>query len=295
MAWLKIDDGFHEHPKVLAAGLFGKALWYAAAGWCAKQLTDGFVPLVALDLIYTYAQLPAGEGPLAVQRLVQVGLWEESSGEPGYVFHNWLSYQPSKDEVEYRRSRDRRKAELHSKRCDWLRQAVRARDGDVCRYCTRTVLWARPGASTELGGTYDHVDPALANTVENVVVACRGCNGRKKNRTPQQAGMVLHPVGRSEHAPEPSPATAGDQNDGTLPADRQADADLPGGAGVRRAAPKPRRRRAQPVPVPPVPVVARGAQPRPKPPRPAAPHTSQAKPVKRGSVRTSNGPPSNAG
>jgi hypothetical protein len=44
------------------------------------------------------------------------------------------------------------------------------------------------------GGTYDHVDPAGDNSMENVVVACRGCNAVKGKRTPDQAGIELRPT-----------------------------------------------------------------------------------------------------
>ncbi|MEE9182338.1 MAG: HNH endonuclease [candidate division NC10 bacterium] len=59
------------------------------------------------------------------------------------------------------------------------------RDGYTCLYCGRN------------GGermTIDHVVPRFlgGKTIwENVVSACRTCNTRKGNRTPQQAGMRL--------------------------------------------------------------------------------------------------------
>ncbi len=59
------------------------------------------------------------------------------------------------------------------------------RDGYTCQYCGRN------------GGermTIDHVVPRYlgGKTIwENVVSACRSCNTRKGNRTPQQAGMML--------------------------------------------------------------------------------------------------------
>ncbi len=54
------------------------------------------------------------------------------------------------------------------------------------------VLWMPPG-SEEL--TIDHVIPRShggSSTWENCVLACIGCNSRKADRTPQQAGMRLH-------------------------------------------------------------------------------------------------------
>ena len=74
-----------------------------------------------------------------------------------------------------------------------LMAEVRDRDGDTCRYCTRPVSWRHRLAT--IGATYDHVDPNQGNSLENLVIACKSCNSRKGQRTPEQAGMVLVPPG----------------------------------------------------------------------------------------------------
>ncbi len=69
------------------------------------------------------------------------------------------------------------------------RRAVFARDGWTCQYCGRAAE------------NVDHVMPRSRggeHTWENVVAACRRCNGRKENRTPHEAGLVL---AREPHAP----------------------------------------------------------------------------------------------
>jgi hypothetical protein len=71
-----------------------------------------------------------------------------------------------------------------------LREQIKQRDGNRCRYCVRTVSWSdRRGP---LSGTYDHVNPCAGNSLDNVVTACRSCNSKKRRRTPEQAGMPLH-------------------------------------------------------------------------------------------------------
>jgi len=65
-----------------------------------------------------------------------------------------------------------------------LRQQIINRDKGLCRYCTKE---ANPI-------TIDHVIPySLGGKTEmqNLVVACRYCNSRKRDRTPDQAGMTL--------------------------------------------------------------------------------------------------------
>lgn len=73
------------------------------------------------------------------------------------------------------------------------RTAVFARDGHACRYC---------GSPEHL--VLDHVIPRCqkgTNDRENLVVACWGCNSKKRGRTPEQAGMVLRPTMVRETAP----------------------------------------------------------------------------------------------
>ncbi len=68
----------------------------------------------------------------------------------------------------------------------WSRAGVLARDGRRCAYCG--------GHAT----TVDHVLPRSRggrNTWLNTVAACDGCNQRKGDRTPAEAGM------RSRHEP----------------------------------------------------------------------------------------------
>lgn len=63
------------------------------------------------------------------------------------------------------------------------RRGVLRRDGYTCQYC---------GSSKPL--TIDHVIPRSRGGMhrwDNVVTACESCNGRKGNRTPQEAGMTL--------------------------------------------------------------------------------------------------------
>lgn len=62
------------------------------------------------------------------------------------------------------------------------RRAVHLRDGHRCQYC---------GGPAE---DVDHVVPRSRggpHTWENVVAACRRCNGRKQDRTPREAGLRL--------------------------------------------------------------------------------------------------------
>jgi 5-methylcytosine-specific restriction endonuclease McrA len=64
----------------------------------------------------------------------------------------------------------------------WSRAGVLRRDHYQCAYCGRTAT------------TVDHVTPSSrggANTWQNTVAACGGCNQRKGDRTPVEARMPL--------------------------------------------------------------------------------------------------------
>lgn len=68
------------------------------------------------------------------------------------------------------------------------RRAVFARDNHRCGYCGQTA------------DSIDHVMPRSRggkNVWENVIAACRGCNLRKRDRTPEEAGMHLSTVPRA--------------------------------------------------------------------------------------------------
>lgn len=75
-----------------------------------------------------------------------------------------------------------------------VKQVVRARDGDICRYCGRRL---RPETTH-----FDHVVPRSAGGTyvpDNIVQCCIACNVYKRNRQPHEAGMTILPVGIVKH------------------------------------------------------------------------------------------------
>jgi hypothetical protein len=77
-----------------------------------------------------------------------------------------------------------------------LTREVRARDGDLCRYCGRQVQWGKGRARDS--AVWDWVEPLGGTSPENVVTACKACGHAKAGRPPEEAGMVLLPVPRAE-------------------------------------------------------------------------------------------------
>lgn len=102
MGWVKIDDGFARHPKVVRAGPLGMAMQIAALCYCNQYLTDGFIPQSIVPGLINLEDLSLGVGrkitwELVVNGLITAGLWEEVEG--GYRIHDYLDYQPSKEQV----------------------------------------------------------------------------------------------------------------------------------------------------------------------------------------------------
>lgn len=84
MAWFKIDDGFHGHPKIVGVSTSAVGLWTLAGTWASQYLTDGVVPLAMVWRL--------GGSQDDADALVAAGLWIVSSD--GYTFHDWWDYQP---------------------------------------------------------------------------------------------------------------------------------------------------------------------------------------------------------
>jgi hypothetical protein len=104
VTWVKIDDSFPNHPKIV--GLTDKAFRIHISGlcYCGTYLTDGFVPM-------TIAARFANEDMQYIVELTQAGLWREAPQDNGFHIHDYLAHQTSKTQVEEKRQtvRERQK------------------------------------------------------------------------------------------------------------------------------------------------------------------------------------------
>lgn len=118
MTWVRIDQEFARHPKLVVAGPLAMAMQVAALCHCNEHLTDGFVGRSIVPTLLNLEGLGmrmwmgeiAGGGEdaswkLVVEDLVTAGVWEEVSG--GWRIHDYHDYQPSRqaalDAIEQRR------------------------------------------------------------------------------------------------------------------------------------------------------------------------------------------------
>lgn len=114
MTWVRLDDQFAQHPKLVTAGPLGIALFVAGLAYCNRNLTDGFIPWAAARLLlsWEFRERNGRLGTVSVTSglagedvtteyvatlLIASGLWTEIDG--GYVVHDYLDYQPSKEQV----------------------------------------------------------------------------------------------------------------------------------------------------------------------------------------------------
>ena len=95
MTWVKLDDGFADHPKIErlssdAFRAFVRSLCYAS-----RHLTDGRIPDAALRILARRA---------IIRELEVSGLWERNGD--GIVIHDYLEFQPSSAQIRQRRAAD---------------------------------------------------------------------------------------------------------------------------------------------------------------------------------------------
>lgn len=105
MSWVKVDDKAWSHPKLTALSGNAVRLWLFAMCWCNQHETDGTIPRAALRAL--------GGAKAAVEELLRSGLWEAT--ESGWAVHDFLKYQPSREQREKERESGRQRAE-HSYR-----------------------------------------------------------------------------------------------------------------------------------------------------------------------------------
>lgn len=84
MSWLRIDDKFAAHPKVLELTDREFRVHLQTLCYCAEYQTGGVVPASAFRSL--------GVTPKITRRLLEVGLWE--NGDSTVKIHDFHIYNP---------------------------------------------------------------------------------------------------------------------------------------------------------------------------------------------------------
>lgn len=160
MPWFRLDDSFHSHPKVIAAGNEAIGLYVRCGTWLAAHQAGEFIPR---DIAAQHGSSTAAD------QLVRAGLWQRA--RRGYRMPSYVSSVPgSPPRPLWSVERDdyRRKIPPH------VKGAVFERDNYQCTAC---------GATEDL--TLDHIHPwslGGPDTEDNLRVLCRSCNASKGAR-----------------------------------------------------------------------------------------------------------------
>ena len=85
MAWLRLDDGFAEHRKLLTMKRSERWTWMELLCYVARQNNGGHVP-AGIDGILRYVT------PAFLERCHQLGLLDQEPG--GWHVHDWDTYNP---------------------------------------------------------------------------------------------------------------------------------------------------------------------------------------------------------
>ena len=103
MSWFYVDDGFWSHPKTLGITMSAAGVWVLGGSWCARHLTDGYIPADALAMVCRrrLTREPA--------ELVERTLWTPVGD--GWQYVDWTQWQKSKAEVEKKREASRSRVE----------------------------------------------------------------------------------------------------------------------------------------------------------------------------------------
>ncbi|TEU01978.1 MAG: hypothetical protein E3J29_00170 [Dehalococcoidia bacterium] len=131
MPWVKLDENFPDHWKLAELGDYAPLcgwLYICGLAFSNRQLRDGRIPKTHVPKLANFqhigietAQIKGNSGPLVsfgddvetemlAKLLVAVGLWEDR-GDHFYI-HDYLEFQPSREEVEQRRELKRRVGKL---------------------------------------------------------------------------------------------------------------------------------------------------------------------------------------
>jgi hypothetical protein len=114
MAWIRLSDDYTDHPKFdrLSDGAF--RLWHQGIAFCRKYQTDGMIPLASLRGFKAYSPKRQRELTTPWQAGARA-LWEALDGF-GMRVHDYLQWNPSKDEENERRTGSRERMRVSRER-----------------------------------------------------------------------------------------------------------------------------------------------------------------------------------
>ncbi len=105
MSWVKLDDGFWQNRKIRGLTHAAHRLYTSALSYAGYHLTDGYLDNLALVDLFAVT----GAKPKQAAELVNAGLWDLTG--QGYVIHDYLDLNPTREKVLEDRERNRERKE----------------------------------------------------------------------------------------------------------------------------------------------------------------------------------------
>jgi len=109
MPWVKLDDRFPSHRKVALLSDRAFRLHVSAICWCAENLTDGHISDRELTLVANIRAIKA-----TAKQLEEAGVWDRT--DEGWLIHDYLDYNPSREQVLLERKRNAERQERFRRR-----------------------------------------------------------------------------------------------------------------------------------------------------------------------------------
>lgn len=109
MPWVKLDDRFPSHRKIALLSDRAFRLHISAICWCAENLTDGRISDRELALVAKIRGVKA-----TAQQLADAGVWDRT--EDGWEIHDYLDYNPSREQVLAERKKNAERQEKFRQR-----------------------------------------------------------------------------------------------------------------------------------------------------------------------------------
>jgi len=91
VAWARLDDRWHDHPKTVAAGLEAAGLWAMCLTWTHSTRRTSPNPGVVPDTVVR--RFAGSKGPRLARRLHEIGLFDDHT-PAGWPIHDFADYLP---------------------------------------------------------------------------------------------------------------------------------------------------------------------------------------------------------
>ena len=207
MPWLRVGDTAANHPIVLSV------LEYHEIDDRLVNEVFGFVMRCALQSTAHLTDYVVNQGTaLAIAGFSRATVLLAAAIHAGYLTEEERDLDDGRgSRLVYKIVEDVEFIHMRTKEeIEWERQRkldnadpsliipVRLRDGDACRYCGLVVNWVdRKG---RIGGTYDHRIPGKRSRgMQDTVVACRSCNGKRTDNPDAEKILPLLSVPRKPY------------------------------------------------------------------------------------------------